>query len=142
MSAPSKSPQIMSQYPPKTSRRQSSKEAVKPGWSSLSEVRLSRSIYADLLEQAGPGPIRLPAGEPLTERMPRPEAFRQIAPGKSRPQPPQHPVDYLPVVPSRTTPPVHTWQQRRYPLPHRIRQLTTTHHKIMIIYGQSPMNHR
>jgi putative transposase len=52
--------------------------------------------------------------------------------------PPQHPVDHLPVIPPRTTPPVNTRQQRRYPLPRRVRQLTTTHHKIN--YQTEPSN--
>lgn len=57
----------------------------------------------DFLEQAGLGPVRFPPGEPLIDRLPRPEPFRQVTPWSTRPQPPQHPADHLPVIPPRPT---------------------------------------
>lgn len=69
----------------------------------------------------GPEPARAgrprcrppPAGEPLIGRLPRAIAFRQVTPRSTGPQPPQHPVDHLPVIPPRTTSPIDTRQLRR-----------------------------
>lgn len=89
-------------------------------------------VIADLnvLQQPCPGAVRLPAGEPLVDGLPRPEPVGKIPPRSPGPQPPQHPVDHLPVITPRTAPSVHLRQKGLYPPPCRVRQLTSTCHKI------------
>lgn len=84
----------------------------------------------DVFQQLRPGPIRFPAGEPLVDGLPGAVPLGQIAPRSPRPQPPQHPVDHLPVITPRTTTSIHPRQQGLYPLPRRFRQLASTSHKI------------
>lgn len=74
-------------------------------------------VDLDVFQQVRPGLVRLPAGEPLVDGLPRPAPLRQITPGGSGPQPPQHPVDHLPVITPRTATPVHLRQQGLYSLP-------------------------
>ena len=89
-------------------------------------------IVTDLhvLQQPGPRAVGLPPREPLVDRLPRTITIRKISPRSPGPQAPQHPVDHLPVVPPGPPPAIQHRQQRSYPLPRRIRQLTTTSHKI------------
>lgn len=84
-----------------------------------------------MFQQPGPRPVGLPPpGEPLTDRLPRPITRRQIPPRSPCPQPPQHPVDHLPMILPGPPPAIQHRQQRSNPLPRHIRQLTTTRHKI------------
>jgi len=84
----------------------------------------------DMFQQSGPRAVGFPPGEPLIDRLPRPIPLRQITPRSPCPQAPQHPVDHLPVIPPGPPSTIQRWQQRSDPLPRRIRQLTTTSHKI------------
>ncbi len=62
--------------------------------------------------------------------LPRPIPLGQVRPRRPGPQPPQHTIDHLPVITPRPTTPIHLRQQGLYPLPCRLRQLTSTCHKI------------
>lgn len=112
------------------------------GWS---WSRPKPSISRFRRDRPGPGPA--PAGGPRCRPPPsgrtahRPSAMAHSVPAghamAHRSVTPQHPVDHLPVIQPRTPSPVNTGQQRRYPLPCRIRQLTTTHHEINYQTGPS-----
>lgn len=84
----------------------------------------------NMFQQPCPRAVGFPPGEPLIGRLPRPVPLRQIPPRSPRPQAPQHSVDHLPVISPGPPPAIQHRQQRRYPLPRRIRQLSTTSHKI------------
>ncbi|GGV28594.1 hypothetical protein GCM10010260_81300 [Streptomyces filipinensis] len=65
---------------------------------------------------------------PLVHRLPRPVAFRQIAPLHVCPDPVQHSVDYLPMVPPSATASVAHWQERLKSLPLGVSQITPMSH--------------
>lgn len=94
--------------------------------------------HLDVGQQLGPRTVRLPAGEPLMAGLPRPVALGDIAPRSPGP-PPQHAVDHLRVITPRTATPVHLRRQGLSPLPHGVRQLTSTRHKIIC---QAGLRHR
>lgn len=58
------------------------------------EVELVRQRVENTLEDAGEGP----AAEALEDVVPVAEAFRQVAPGRSRPDPPEDSFEKPPVV--------------------------------------------
>lgn len=84
----------------------------------------------NMFQQPGPRAVGLPPGEPLIDGLPRSIPLWKIPPRSPGPQAPQHPVNHLPVIPPGPPPTVQRRQQRSYPLPRRVRQLTTTSHKI------------
>lgn len=95
-------------------------------------LHLAHRVVADLhmLQQPCPRAVRLPAGEPLVDRLARRIPLGQVTPRSPGPQPPQHTVDHLPVITPRPTTPIHLRQQGLHPLPRRVRRPTSTCHKI------------
>lgn len=85
-------------------------------------VILDDHVLKDLL----PGAILGPDPQSFVQRLPRPVLLRHVPPRRTGPQPPQDPVDHLPVIPPPATPTtIRRGQQRLDPRPGRIRQLTT-----------------
>jgi hypothetical protein len=99
---------------------------------------LAHGVVVDphVFQQLRPGPIRLPARESLVDGLPGTVPFGQVPPRRPGPQPPQHPIDHLPVIPPRTPAPINTRQERFHPLPRRLSQLSSTRH--MINYQTRP----
>jgi hypothetical protein len=83
-------------------------------------------------KQPLPGAVRRPAAMPLVNGLPGAVPVRQVTPLHARPDPVQHPVDHLPMIPPPATAAVAHRQQRLEPLPLGIRQITSMSH--------SPMN--
>lgn len=98
----------------------------------LHHAHRAHRVVTDLnvFQELRPGTVRLPPGEPLIGRLPRPVPLRQITPRRTRAQSRQHPVNHVPVIPPRAPARVRARKQRLYPLPRRIRQLASTGHKI------------
>lgn len=85
-------------------------------------VILDDHVLKDLL----PGAILGPDPQSFVQRLPRPVLLRHVPPRRPGPQPPQDPVDHLPVIPPPATPTtIRRRQQRLDPRPRHIRQLTT-----------------
>ena len=73
-----------------------------------------------------PGAIGFPAGEPVVAGFRRSVAFRDLIPLRAIVDPPQDPIDHLPVItPPPTTLEHHGRQQRLQPLPLLISQITS-----------------
>src|SRR4030095_15015067 len=76
-----------------------------------------------------PGPIGLPTGEPLVDRLPGPIALGQVPPGDPGADPEQDDVEDLAVISPPPTPPGrHRWQQRRQSFPLLVGNLESSAH--------------
>ncbi len=82
-----------------------------------------------VLQQLRPSSVHLPAGEAFVDGLPGAITLGQVTPGCPGPQPPEHTVHHLAVVPPGPPTTINTRQQRAYPLPRHIRQLTPANHK-------------
>src|SRR4029450_7870271 len=86
-----------------------------------------RSVQAGL--DGGPGPVGLPAREPLVHRLPRPVPLRQIPPRHPAAGPAQDAGADLPVPPPAPAPlRGHRWQQGRQPRPLLVGELESPVH--------------
>jgi hypothetical protein len=77
----------------------------------------------------GPGPVGLPAGEPLVDRLPGTIALGQVPPRHSGPDPEQDAVEDLAMITPAPTPfRLGRGQQRRQPLPLLVGELKSSVH--------------
>ena len=87
----------------------------------------------------GPGPVGLPAREPLGDRLPGPIALGKVPPRHPAAHPEQDAVEDLAVVPPTPTPlGRHRWQQRCRPLPLVIGDLESSVHGQLLPHHLHP----
>jgi hypothetical protein len=78
------------------------------------------------LQDPGPGAVGLPLGEAVVTGLVWPVPVRDLMPLRAVADPPQNPVDHLPVItPPSTTLRNHARQQRLEPSPLNISQITS-----------------
>jgi hypothetical protein len=87
------------------------------------EIPTGVRVSLQPLQDPGPGAVLLPAGESVVAGLRRPVALRDLVPLRTVVDPPQNPVDHLPVItPPAPTLRVHARQQRlqAVPSPHQL----------------------
>src|SRR5690625_4947119 len=97
-------------------------------------------LLLHLGEQLLPGAVPGPPVEPLVDRVPLPEPFRNVTPRRTGPVLPRHPLDSEPVIRPRPRPTGHRRHQRLHHGPHLVRDLLSRHRSRLTHRGAEPLD--